>query len=113
MNDATTIIVAVLASSGVWAVVNTITAYFIEKKKAKDNKNSITREEFEVMQKALRGLLYGELERRCSRYIHDGHISAGELNDLRRYYFEPYKGLGGDGTIDNLMGRVEKLNIED
>ena len=111
MDNATTIIVAVLASSGVWAVVNSITAYFIEKRKAKDNAQNITKDEFEAIVKGLRGLLYGELEQRCSHYIQQGKISAGELNDLRKYYFEPYQSLQGDGTIDKLMQRVEALDI--
>ena len=111
MDNATTIIVAVLASSGVWAVVNSITAYFLERRKKKDDNGTISKEDFEAVVKGLRGLLYGELENRCSHYIKEGHISAGELNDLRKYYFEPYKSLKGDGTIDRLMERVENLDI--
>lgn len=113
MDNATTIIVAVLASSGVWAVVNSITAYFIERRKQKDNSQNITKDEFDAVVKGLRGLLYGELEQRCSHFIQQGKISAGELNDLRKYYFEPYKSLQGDGTIDKLMQRVENLEITD
>lgn len=113
MNEATTIIVAVLASSGVWAVVNTITAYILDKRKKKDDNGTISKDDFEAVVKGVRGLLYGELELKCSQYIQKGNISAGELNDLRKYYFEPYKSLKGDGTIDRLMGRVENLDIID
>ena len=111
--DMTTIVVAVLASSGVWAVVNSITAYFIEKRKAKDKAETISKEDFDAVVKGLRGLLYGELEQRCADYIQRGHIKAGELNDLRKYYYEPYKSLKGDGTIDKLVQRVEDLDIID
>lgn len=107
MDYTTTIIVAVLASSGVWAVVQSIIAYFIDKKKKKDDNGTISREDFDAVVKGLRGLMYDKLEERCSHYIKQGKISAGELNDLRKYYFEPYKALKGDGTIDRLMERVE------
>lgn len=113
MNDATTIIVAVLASSGVWAVVNTITAYILDKRKKKDDNGTISKDDFEAIVKGVRGLLYGELELKCSQFIQKGNISASELNDLRKYYFEPYKSLKGDGTIDRLMERVENLDIID
>ena len=112
MNNATTIILAVLASSGVWTAINAVINYFIDKKK-KSSETKISSEEFELHGKALRGLLYGELERRCSDYIKRGSISAGELNDLRKYYYEPYHALNGDGTIDRLMNRVEDLDIKD
>lgn len=111
MDNTTTIIVAVLASSGCWAVVQSIIAYFIDKKKKKDDNGTISKQDFECLQKAVRGLLYGELENRCAHYIQQGHISTGDLNDLRKYYYEPYKGLQGDGTIDRLMSRVEDLDI--
>lgn len=113
MDTATTIIVAVLASSGVWAVVQSIIAYFIEKRKKKDDNGTISKDDFEAVVKGVRGLLYGELEQRCSEFIQRGHISAGALNDLRKYYYEPYKSLKGDGTIDRLLQRVEQLDITD
>lgn len=108
-----TIIVSVLASSGVWAVVNAVIGYVLDKKRKRDASASINPEEIELHGKALRGLLYGELERRCSDYIRRGSITAAELNDLRTYYYEPYHALHGDGTIDRLISRVENLDIKD
>lgn len=102
--DKTAIIIAVLGSGGVWAVLNNIVSYFVRKF---DKKN----DEIETHGKALRGLLYGELERRCTGYIRAGGISASDLNTLRKYYYEPYKLLNGDGVIDSLMARVEALPI--
>lgn len=113
MDNAMTIFLAVLASSGVWAVINSITQYIIQKKQKKDENGTISKDDFEAVVKGMRGLLYGELEQRCSDMIQRGHISAGELNDLRKYYYEPYKSLKGDGTIDRLMQRVEDLDITD
>lgn len=113
MSEKATILIAILGSTGFWAVAQLIVSSLIERRRAKREKANITREEFEVVQKALRGLLYGELEKRCTAFIHDGHISAGELNDLRKYYYEPYKGLNGDGTIDALFQRCVDLDIEE
>lgn len=104
-------ITVILACSGFWAVVNTITAYFIAKKQKQDDSKTITRDEHDALCRGVRGLLYGELEKRCTEYISVGEISAGELNDLRKYYFEPYVALKGDGTIDALFHRVETLKL--
>ena len=104
-------LIAILTCSGLWAVINTITAYLISKKQKAEDKARITKDEFEAVVKGVRGLLYGELEQRCTEYINQGTITAAELNDLRKYYYEPYVALKGDGTIEALFKRVESLNL--
>ena len=105
------ILIAIVVCSGFWTVVNTVAMYFITKAQKEEDKKTITKDEFEAVVKGVRGLLYGELERKCTEYIDKGEISAGELNDLRKYYFEPYVALEGDGTIDSLFHRVEGLKL--
>lgn len=113
MDTATTILIACFGSAGLWTVINSITAYIIEKRKKKDDNGTISKEDFETVQKGVRGLLYGELEKRCSEYIQRGHISASDLNSLRKYYYEPYQQMHGNGTITKLMERVSSLDIVD
>ena len=105
-----TIVLAVLASGGLWSVVNVLVAAWIDKRRIKREMAMLDASVLEAHGKALRGLLYGELERKCSYYLRKGSITAAELNDLRRYYFEPYtEGLEGDGTIQTLFKKVEGI----
>ena len=107
------IVLAVLASGGLWSVVNVIVAAWLDGRREKRAEARGEGERMEAHSRALRGLLYGELEKRCTDFIKKGRISAAELNDLRKYYYEPYHdGLNGDGTIEALFGRVENLPVE-
>ena len=81
------ILIAVVVCSGFWTVVNTVVMYFITKAQKRDESQQISKTEYDALCKGVRGLLYGELERRCTEYIEHGEISAGELNDLRKYYY--------------------------
>ena len=107
----TSIIIAIIGSGGMWAAIQSVLSFFMRRAEARRGSRAIDAEAFEVHGKALRGLLYGELERRCTAYIRAGGISAGDMNSLRKYYYEPYKSLNGDGVIDSLMSRVEALPI--
>lgn len=111
--DYQAIVIAIIGSGGLWTVVSTLVAAWLDHRRAKRDAKIASGAILEKHGRALRGLLYGELERRCSAYLKKGSISAAELNDLRKYYYEPYHdGLGGDGTIENLFHRVENLAVE-
>lgn len=111
--DYQVIITTILASGGFWAVISALVAAWLDKRRAKREQNNLSVELMDAHTKALRGLLYGELERRCTYYIKKGSIKAAALKDLREYYYEPYsKGLGGNGTIKKLFERVEQLPVE-
>ena len=107
------IIVAILASGGLWSVVSALVAAWLDRRREMRAEEQISAGVLDAHGRALRGLLYGELERKCTAHLKKGKISAAELNDLRKYYYEPYHdGLGGDGTIEALFGRVENLPVE-
>lgn len=111
--DYQVIITTILASGGFWAVISAIVAAWLDKRRAQREKTAFDASIVDAHSKALRGLLYGELERRCSYYIKKGSISMTELKDLRTYYYEPYHdGLGGNGTIKKLFEQVEQLPFE-
>ena len=111
--DTQTIIIAILSSGGLWAVISTLVAAWLDKRRAKQDKAILSTAMLETHGKALRGLLYGALEKKCAEYLKKGTITAAELNDLRKYYYEPYHdGLGGNGTIEKLFERVENLPVE-
>ena len=106
------ILLVMLACSGFWAVLQVIVARWIAKKEKEEEAGRITRAEFDLHTRALCGLLYGELRKRCTYYLEQGEISVDDLKELRKYYFEPYDASGGDGTIKGLFERVEELPIK-
>ena len=88
---ALTAIGAILASNGLWALL----AKILDKHSGKD--------------RLLMGLAYSEIINRAEQYITRGYISSDEYHELCHYLYEPYKKMGGDGTAQRLMERVEKL----
>lgn len=102
----------ILTCSGFWVVINTIITHIIVKRQAKEERESISKTEFDAIARGVRGMLYGELEKKCSDSINAGEITAAELNDMRKYYYEPYVDLHGDGTIAALWRRVESLPLK-
>ena len=92
------IIVATLASSGLWSLV----LYLIQRKDT--HKDNLT--------KLMLGLAYREITVSCMEYIKRGSISKGEYEDLLKYLFTPYKELGGNGTAERLIGEIDKLPIK-
>ena len=85
------IIVAVLSSAGASEVVK----YFL-------SKNSAERE-------MLLGVGYTQLMYTCKMYLDQGYIEVEELVDLKKYLYEPYRKLGGNGAGEMIMSKVEKL----
>lgn len=87
-------ITSVGASSGFWA--------FIQKKDAA--KDATT--------KLLMGLAYGKIVQLGLTYIEQGWISKDELEELRKYLYEPYRDLGGNGVAERIMQQVAALPIK-
>ena len=90
-----TVFSSVLASSGLWA--------FILKKSERNDART----------KMLIGLAHDRLVTLGMQYIHRGFITHDEYEDFREYIYEPYKGLGGNGSGDRIMFEVDKLPIRD
>lgn len=84
---------SVLASSGFWA-------YVLRKS---DRKSAET--------KLLMGFAYIELLTLGANYIQRGSITRDEYEDLRRYFYDPYKELGGNGVAEKMMKAVEELPV--
>lgn len=95
MTEFQTLILAImsafLASSGFWA-------YLISRK---SNKNATTR--------LLMGLAHDKILYLGIKYIDAGYISREDYDDLRLYLWDPYKELGGNGTVDRVMKEVSSL----
>lgn len=92
-NTLITILVTLLASSGFWAFVTMI----LEKKSARS--------------KMLLGLGHDRIIYLGMKYIEKGEITESEYENLRKYLYEPYKKMGGNGTAERLMDEVNKLKM--
>ena len=55
------------------------------------------------------GMAYREITTLGLTYIQRGYITMDELEDFRKYFFEPYEALGGNGVAKRVMGQVETL----
>lgn len=87
------ILTTLLASTGFWAFMTKV----VDKKSAKT--------------KLLLGIAHGEIMRVGMIYIGRGQITKAEYEDLYKYYYEPYKKMGGNGTAERLMREIDKLKM--
>ena len=85
------VIGGIFGSTGLWQLIQ----YFL-------NKNSAERE-------MLLGLGYIQLMQTCNVYLQQGYIEVEELVDLKKYLYEPYRKLGGNGAGEMIMKKVENL----
>lgn len=79
------------ASSGFWAYVQ-----------HKDRARTATT-------RLLMGIAYEHIMTFGVAYINRGWATRDEYEELRKYFFEPYKALGGNGAAERVMNEVDKL----
>lgn len=92
------IVVAVFASTGFWAFLNSVLLRKNDKKTASD--------------KVLLSLSHDKLFYLCTTYIRKGYMSSDEYENLE-YLFKAYVELGGNGLIKKLHEQAFKLPIKD
>lgn len=84
-------IAGIIASSGFWA-------WMTRKDQAK---NAMTR--------LMMGMAYNHITTVGVKHIRDGWISKDQYEELRKYFYEPYKELGGNGVAERVMNEVTSL----
>ena len=57
------------------------------------------------------GLGHDRLRNLCEKHLAAGYISADDYEDLDKYLYQPYKKMGGNGTVEKLMDDVRKLPL--
>lgn len=87
------VITAVLASTGFWAYIQT--RYHAQRS----------------TDKLIMGLAYDKIMTLGMSYIERGWISKDEFEDFRKYLFEPYQELGGNGVAERIMQEVARLPL--
>lgn len=60
----------------------------------------------------LLGLAHDRIMSLGMEYINRGYITHDEYENLRKYLFEPYEALGGNGSASRVMKEVDKLPIK-
>ena len=98
MEHITEIILAIFASTGFWAFVQALVLKRMDRRSAE--------------RAALLGLLHERLVDQCELYLDKGSITEGQYRDLDEYIYTPYKNLGGNGTGEEYMKRVQELIFE-
>ena len=86
--------VAVLTSSGLWALVS---------KRADKN---------DVERKLLVGLAHDRIIHLRMAYLTRGYITQDEYENLNDYLYQPYEKMGGNGSAKRVMEEVRKLPIK-
>ena len=87
------LIVALLTSSGLWALVS--------KRADKNNEE----------RKMLVGLAHDRIIHLGMVYIERGYVTQDEYENLQVYLYEPYEEMGGNGSARRVMEEVRKLPI--
>lgn len=84
---------AVLGSGGLWAFLQN-----------RDTRRSAST-------RLMMGLAYAELVRRGQEYMDRGYVTQDEFEDYQKYFYTPYKALGGNGVAERYMTGVAQLPI--
>lgn len=85
------VVASVAASSGFWA-------YILKKDTARD-----------ATTRVLMGLTYHQITSLGMEYIKRGWITREEFEEYQRYFFDPYKALGGNGVAERIFLEVKEL----
>lgn len=88
-----TVLCAVLASSGFWALIQKLT----DKKDAKTQ--------------MLVGLAHDRILYLGMSYVQRGYITKDEYENLYDYLYKPYLKMGGNGSAKRVIGEVDKLPL--
>lgn len=89
-----TIVCAVIASSGFWS--------YIQKKSHYLNSE----------RRMLMGLGHIRIMDLGMKYLNRGYITHEEYQDFRKYLYEPYRDMGGNGSAERMMHELDKLPIK-
>lgn len=88
-----TVLCAVLASSGFWALMQKLT----------DKKDARTQ--------MLVGLAHDRILYLGMSYVQRGYITKDEYENLYDYLYKPYLKMGGNGSAKRVMSEVDKLPL--
>lgn len=62
--------------------------------------------------KLMMGIGYSKIIDLCEKHLANGYITTREFHELEHYLYEPYRSMGGNGTVENLFEQVRELPIK-
>ena len=95
LENALTVLAAVLASSGFWA--------FLQRRGERKY----------VRAQMLMGLAHDRILFLGRSYVSRGYVTQAEYENLDKYLYQPYRRLGGNGTAERIMKEVERLPLRE
>lgn len=101
-------VVSIISGSAAAAVVSGVTSivlWILNNKKQKDTSG-------EKCISGLQVLLYDRIKYLGLHHIERGYICAEDLEDLQRMHKIYHNDLNGNGYLDNIMTRVNKLPLK-
>lgn len=104
-NSILSFLLAVFASSGLWSVITLI----VQNKLNSRNKEN---EEQKKMNRMVMGLGHDRITLVGMSYIERGYVTKNEYEDLITYLYNPYKDLGGNGTAELVIKKVQTLPMK-
>lgn len=72
------------------------------------NKNSQT----DASTRLLMGLAHDKIIHLGTKYVERGWVTNDEYDEFRKYLYDPYAELGGNGTTERITHAVERLPIK-
>lgn len=90
-----TLICAIFASTGFWALIQKL----------------LDRRDWKS--KMILGLGHDRIVNLGMQYIKRGYITKDEYEDLHKYLYVPYIKMHGNGSAERIMKEVDKLPIRD
>lgn len=87
------IVGSILGSGGLWAYLQ-----------GRDRAKAATT-------RLMMGLAYAQLTSKGLEYIDRGSVTKDEFEDYRKYFYEPYRALGGNGVAERIMRDVSDLPL--
>lgn len=91
------LVVAVIASSGLWAF---ITRVYDARKKKLSNSERISL-----------GVAHDRIMYLGSMYIKRGYVTPDEYENLHDFLYVPYRDMGGNGAAERIMKEVDRLPL--
>lgn len=68
-------------------------------------------EKKDAVDKLIMGLAHDKIVHLGLSYLEKGWVSKDEYEDLFKYFWEPYKALGGDGSAERIVNLVNLLPL--
>ncbi len=88
------IVVALFASQGFWT--------WLQNRSRKKSDEA----------KLMMGIGYSKIIDLCEKHLANGYITTREFHELEHYLYDPYRAMGGNGTVEALFEAVQKLPLK-